>query len=483
MIKRRTRWMLALGAGAGLALVFKGNAFAQEVDPAIAEMGVVTDTMWLLLAAFLVFFMQAGFALVEAGSTRSKNMINIMMKNLLDFCFAALVFWMIGWGFAYGTSAGGFIGTDSFFLNPDVRTEGSEPSVPVMASWLFQVVFAGTAATIVSGAMAERTKFSAYMIYSVVISLIIYPVVVHWVWSGAGWLNDYDPTTTGDFGFTDFAGSTIVHSVGGWAALIGAWILGPRIGKFGADGKPQPIPGHSAALASLGVFILWLGWYGFNPGSQLFFSSQADADAIALVAVNTTLAACAAAIGAMATSWIRTGKPELGVSLNGVLAGLVAITAGCAYVTPLASVIIGLVAGPLYYVSMGWLDAFKIDDPVGAVPVHLVNGVWGTLAVGLFATIPGNTGTVGLFAGGGVQLLIAQSVGVLAIGAWCAVTCFALFYTIKRTIGLRVSAEEEEKGLDIGEHGTVAYPDIHAMPEPAASASMTAKASPATSSN
>ncbi|HMO59713.1 MAG TPA: ammonium transporter, partial [Roseiflexaceae bacterium] len=357
------------------------------------------------------------------------------------------------------------IGTDSFFLNPEIRAEGDEPGVPVLASWLFQVVFAGTAATIVSGAMSERTKFTSYIIYSFVISLIIYPVVVHWVWSGAGWLNDYDPTTTGDFGFTDFAGSTIVHSVGGWAALIGAWMLGPRIGKFGPDGKPQPIPGHSAALAGLGVFILWLGWYGFNPGSQLAFKTQGDADAIALIAVNTTLAGCAGAVGAMITSWLRTGKPELGSSLNGVLAGLVAITAGCAYVTPLASGIIGLVAGPFYSFSVSWMESLKIDDPVGAVPVHLVNGVWGTLAVGLFATIPGNTGTLGLFAGGGFQLLIAQTVGVLAIGLWCAVTCFLLFYAIKRTVGLRVSAEEEDTGLDIGEHGTVAYPDIHALPE------------------
>jgi ammonium transporter, Amt family len=478
MIKRRLRLMLALGAGAGLAVGLTGNAFAQDVDPAIAELGVAMDTMWLLLAAFLVFFMQAGFALVEAGSTRSKNMINIMMKNLMDFCIAALVFWMVGWGFAYGTSAGGFIGTDQFFLGGE-----NEGGVPPLASWVFQVVFAGTAATIVAGAMAERTKFSAYIIYSFVLALIIYPVVVHWVWSGAGWLNDYDGSTTGDFGFTDFAGSTVVHSVGGWAALIGAWLLGPRIGKFGADGKPREIPGHSAALATLGVFILWLGWYGFNPGSQLALKSQSDADAVALVAATTTLAAVAGAVSAMITSWLRTGKPELGVSLNGVLAGLVAITAGCAYVRPLDAVIIGLVAGPLYVASVGWLNALKIDDPVGAVPVHLVNGVWGTLAVGLFATIPGNTGTVGLFAGGGFQLLIAQIVGTLAIGAWCAATSFALFYGIKKTIGLRVSAEEEEIGLDLGEHGTVAYPDIHKLPETEPATAPAAVKAPAGAAN
>ncbi|GAB4111909.1 MAG: ammonium transporter [Roseiflexaceae bacterium] len=460
MIKRWQKIALGTGMFAALTAVTTTGVFAQE-GPTTAELGVVTDTMWLLLAAFLVFFMQAGFALVEAGTTRSKNAINIMMKNLMDFCIAALVFWAIGYGLAYGTSLGGFIGTDTFFLG-DSREAGS---VPQLASWLFQVVFAGTAATIVSGAMAERTKFSSYIIYSFIISLIIYPVVVHWVWSGAGWLNDYDGTTTGDFGFTDFAGSTIVHSVGGWAALVGAWILGPRIGKFGPDGKPLPIAGHSAALATLGVFILWLGWYGFNPGSQLVFKSQGDADAIALIAVTTTLGAAAGAVGAMITSWLRTGKPELGMTLNGVLGGLVAVTAGCAYITPMAAIIIGLVAGPLVVFATAWLDALKIDDPVGAVPVHLVNGVWGTLAVGLFATIPGNTGTLGLFAGGGFQLLIAQIVGVLAIGAWTVVTCGAMFYILKVTIGLRVSPEEEIEGLDIGEHGTVAYPDIHALPE------------------
>jgi Amt family ammonium transporter len=471
MVRRRTKLMLGIGALAGLLIGTTGTSFAQEIDPAIAEMGVVTDTMWLLLTAFLVFFMQAGFALVEAGSTQSKNMINIMFKNLIDFCIAALVFWMIGWGIAYGSTFGGFFGTDQFFLG-DVREAGS---VPTLASWLFQVVFAGTAATIVSGAMAERTKFVAYLIYSVVISLLIYPVVVHWVWSGAGWLNDYDPTTTGDWGFTDFAGSTVVHSVGGWAALMGAWLLGPRMGRYTPDGKPREIPGHSAALAGLGVFILWLGWYGFNPGSQLAFKTQGDADAIALVAVNTTLAAAAGAISAMIASWIKSGKPELGTSLNGVLSGLVAITAGCAYMRPLDAVIVGLVAGPLYVLSMQWLEALKIDDPVGAVPVHLVNGVWGTLAVGLFATIAGNTGTVGLFAGGGPQLLIAQIVGVLAIGVWSALTSFLLFFIIKRTIGLRVSPEEEELGLDIGEHGTVAYPDIHKMPEPETIRAITGK--------
>lgn len=456
------KWgVVTLGA---LVLLFasSGVAFAQD-GPDPAEVGVSLDTMWLLVAAFLVFFMQAGFALLEAGFTRSKNVVNIMMKNMMDFSMAAIAFWAIGWGIAYGTSAGGFIGTDAFFLGYDPEEAGA---APVLASWLFQVVFAGTAATIVSGAMAERTKFASYLIYSAIISVIIYPVVVHWVWSGSGWLNTYSGSTDGNWGFTDFAGSTVVHSVGGWAALMGAVILGPRIGRFAADGKAQPIPGHNLALGALGVFILWLGWYGFNPGSQLALSSQADANAVALVAVNTTLAAAAGALGAMFTTWFKSGKPDLGMTLNGVIGGLVAITAPCAYVTPLASVIIGFVAGPLIVFSAGWLEALKIDDPVGAVPAHLVNGVWGTLAVGLFATIEGNTGTLGLFASGGdMTLLIAQIVGVVAVGVWTVVTSGALFYIIKATIGLRVSAEEEQVGLDIGEHGSVAYPDFLPMPE------------------
>jgi ammonium transporter, Amt family len=453
MLRRRT-W-LAVMVGAMLGLLWVSPTFAQDEGPSPAEIGVVLDTLWLLVAAFLVFFMQAGFALLEAGFTRSKNTVNILMKNLMDFSIASLVFWAVGWGFAYGTSQGGFIGFSDFFLG-DVRESGS---VPTLAAWLFQVVFAGTAATIVSGALAERTKFTAYLVYSFFISLIIYPVVVHWVWSGAGWLNTYSGGTGGDWGFTDFAGSTVVHSVGGWAALVGAIILGPRIGRFTKDGKAVTIPGHNMALGALGVFILWLGWFGFNPGSQLVFKSQGDADAIALVAVNTNLAAAAGAMTAMLTTWLKGRKPDLGMTLNGALAGLVAITAPCAYVTPLAAIVIGLVAGPLVVFAASWLEALKIDDPVGAVPVHLVNGVWGTLAVGLFATIPGNTGTTGLFAGGGMQLLIAQIIGVLAIGAWTIATCTVMFLAIKATMGLRVSAEEEEAGLDLGEHGTSAYPE------------------------
>lgn len=455
----RTKIGLGLGFGLGLWLVGSGRAFAQE-GPTTAELAVAMNTFFLLVAAALVFFMQAGFAMLTAGLTRSKNTTNILFKNLMDFVMCSIAFWAVGWGIAYGTSAGGFIGTDQFFLS-HVTAEGE---VPVLASWFFQVVFAGTAATIVAGAMAERTKFTAYLVYSFIISLFIYPVVVHWVWSGAGWLNTYSGSTEGNWGFTDFAGSTVVHSVGGWASLVGAMILGPRLGRFGPDGKPRAIPGHNMSLAALGTFILWLGWFGFNPGSQLAIASQGDADAVAMVAVTTNLAAAAGALGALFTAWLRYGKPDLGQTLNGVLGGLVAITAGCAYVDPLSSIIIGFIAGPVVVFSAELLEKLKIDDPVGAVPVHLVNGIWGTLAVGLFASIPGNTGTTGLFYGGGLTLLISQFVGVVAIGFWTVATAALMFFAIKATIGLRVSKEEEEAGLDIGEHGMVAYPDLAGTP-------------------
>ncbi|MFV9505515.1 MAG: ammonium transporter [Oscillochloridaceae bacterium umkhey_bin13] len=446
---------IALAAGLGLWLASSGTAFAQD-GPSNAELAVAIDTLFLTIAAALVFFMQAGFAMLTAGLTRSKNTANILFKNLMDFVMCSIAFWAVGWGIAYGSSAGGFIGTDQFFLG----NVPSEDGVPLLTSWFFQVVFAGTAATIVAGAMAERTKFTAYLVYSFLISLFIYPVVVHWVWSGAGWLNFYAGNTDGNWGFTDFAGSTVVHSVGGWAALMGAIILGPRLGRFATDGKPKAIPGHNMSLAALGTFILWLGWFGFNPGSQLALSSQADANAVALVAVTTNLAAAAGGFIAMMISWLRYSKPDLGHSLNGVLGGLVAITAGCAYVDPLAAILIGAIAGPIVVFGSELLEKLKIDDPVGAVPVHLMAGIWGTLAVGLFASSAGNTGTTGLFYGGGATLLISQFVGVLSIGLWTAVMAGAMFYAIKATIGLRVSKEEEEAGLDIGEHGAVAYPDL-----------------------
>ncbi len=392
--------------------------------------------VWTLVAAALVFFMQAGFSLVESGFTRAKNAINIMMKNLMDFSMGSLAYWAIGFGLMFGVSKSGWIGTSGFFLS-DFKM-GGDPWV--LAFWMFQVVFAATAATIVSGAMAERTKFSGYLLYSVFISGLIYPIFGSWAWgglfNGGGWLEK--------LGFIDFAGSTVVHSVGGWAALAGAIVLGPRLGKYTKEGGIKPILGHNIPLAALGVFILWLGWFGFNPGS----TTAANKD-IAMIFVNTNLAAAAGAVLAMTTSWIRFGKPDVGMSLNGALAGLVAITAGCANVSPLSSVIIGAMAGIIVVFSVVFLDRIKVDDPVGAVSVHGVNGAWGTLAAGIF-NIGGTSGKII-----GIQLL-----GIAVCFVWTFVTAFILFKVIDKTIGLRVSAQEEAEGLDFGEHGGNAYPDF-----------------------
>lgn len=338
------------------------------------------DYVWTMVAAALVFFMQAGFALVEAGFTRAKNAVNIMMKNLMDFSVGSLAFWAIGFGLMFGVSNSGWLGTSGFFLS-DFSPDG-DPWV--LAFWMFQVVFAATAATIVSGAMAERTKFVGYLIYSVCISALIYPVFGSWAWGslfhGNGWLEG--------LGFIDFAGSTVVHSVGGWAALAGTIVLGPRLGKYIKDGGIKPILGHNIPLAALGVFILWLGWFGFNPGSTTAASKD-----IAMIFVNTNLAAAAAAVMAMITSWIKFGKPEVGMSLNGALAGLVAITAGCANVSPTSSIIIGAIAGIIVVFAVIMFDRIKVDDPVGAISVHGVNGAWGTLAAGIF-NMGGTTGKI-----------------------------------------------------------------------------------------
>lgn len=438
------RWVI-IPAVVSVALLNAGPAFAQEPDP-VAELTRGLNTVWVLITAFLVFWMQAGFAFVEAGLTRGKNTTNILFKNLIDFVFATLAFWAFGYAFMFGASAGGFIGTTSFFIGGGEDVAG----LPVMAFWFFQLVFAGTAATIVSGSMAERTKFSAYLIYSFFISALIYPISGHWIWGG-GWLS----TLPFGAGFKDFAGSTVVHSVGGWLALIGAITLGPRIGRFTKDGKPRVIPGHSISLVVLGVFILWLGWFGFNPGSQLA-AIGSNADVIALVAVNTNIAAAAGGLTAMLLCWLFvTKKPDLGTTLNGVLAGLVAITAPCAWVTPLNSIFIGMIGGAIVVYGAILLEKLKIDDPVSAVPVHLMNGAWGTLAVGIFAT---ENGVTGLIAGNSGQL-IAQLIGIGAVAAWCLVMGILLFpVIIKNTVGLRVSREEEMKGLDVEEHGTEAYP-------------------------
>ena len=403
---------------------------------AIAGVQTNLDYVWTLVAAALVFFMQAGFAMVEAGFTRAKNAINIMMKNLMDFSMGSLFFWAIGFGVMFGTTSTGWFGTDGFFLSD--FSVGGDPWV--LAFWMFQCVFAATAATIVSGAMAERTKFAGYLIYSAVLCAFIYPVFGSWAWGslfhGNGWLEG--------LGFIDFAGSTVVHSIGGWAALAGAVVLGPRLGKYTKEGKVRPIPGHNIPLAALGVFILWLGWFGFNPGS-----TTAGITDIAMIFVNTNLAAAAGAVLAMLTSWVMFKKPDVGMSLNGALAGLVAITAGCANVTPASSVIIGAIAGVLVVLSVIFFDRIKIDDPVGAVSVHAVCGAWGTLAAGLF-NIGGVTG----------KIIGVQLTGIAAAFIWSFGVAFILFKLIDLVIGLRVSEEEEMIGLDIGEHGAHAYNDF-----------------------
>ncbi len=446
-MKRIFKWSAAAVVALGILLVSHSSAFAQEVTMEEALRGI--NTVWLLVAAFLVFFMQAGFALVESGSTRSKNAVNVLMKNLIDFVFATIAFWATGYALMFGAGTP-WVGLNNFFV-----TGSEEPfieGIPTLAFWFFQLVFAGTAATIVSGAMAERTKFSAYIVYSIVITAVIYPIFGHWTWGG-GWLSQ--------MGFVDFAGSTVVHSIGGWAALMGAIALGPRIGRYDKDGKPVSIPGHSMALVALGVFVLWLGWFGFNPGSQIL-AHGTNADAIALIAANTNIAAAAGALGAMIVAWIWRGKPDAGFTFNGVLGGLVAITASCAFVTTGASVIIGLVGGVVIVAGTALLEKIKVDDPVGAVPVHLMAGIWGTLAVGLFPF--------------DMEKLTAQAIGVGACALWAGGTSYILFMVVKATMGLRVSAEEEEQGLDFFEHGTVAYPDINVLPEPALA---TVPASPA----
>jgi Amt family ammonium transporter len=403
---------------------------------AIALVQTHANYVWTLVAAVLVFFMQAGFAMVEAGFTRAKNCINIMMKNLMDFSMGSLFYWAVGFGLMFGASKTGFFGTTGFFLS-DFEVDG-DPWV--LAFWMFQVVFAATAATIVSGAMAERTKFTGYLVYSAVLSALIYPIFGSWAWgslfNGSGWLEG--------LGFIDFAGSTVVHSVGGWAALAGAIVLGPRLGKFTKDGGIKPILGHNIPLAALGVFILWVGWFGFNPGS----TTTADTS-IAMIFVNTNLAAATGAVLAMIVSWVKFGKPEVGMSLNGALAGLVGITAGCANVTPGSSIIIGAVAGILVVFSVMFFDKIRIDDPVGAISVHGVCGAWGTLAAGIF-NIGGTT----------VKILSVQCIGIVSCFAWTFCTAFILFKIIDSTMGLRVSPEEEMEGLDSTEHGGNAYPDF-----------------------
>jgi Amt family ammonium transporter len=408
---------------------------------ALADVVRGLDTLWVLVAAFLVFFMQAGFGMVEAGFIRAKNACNILMKNFLDFCMASLGFFMFGYAIMFG-KGNGLFGTEGWFLS---GTGSGAVNLPLPAFWLFQAAFCGAAATIVAGGMAERMRFQAYLIYSFLISALVYPVVGHWVWGG-GWL--------AGLGFGDFAGSTVVHATGGWAAFVGAAILGPRIGKYGQDGSPRVIAGHSIPLASLGVFVLWFGWFGFNPGSTL---AVGRGDAIARVAMNTNLAAAAAAISAMVTVWVKFGKPDLSMTMNGALAGLVAVTAPCAFVSPGAAIVIGVVAGVIVVFGVLFLDKVGIDDPVGAVAVHGMNGIWGTMAVGIFGRKVLGLARDGLLHGGGAVQLGVQALGVFTVSLFVMGTMGAIFKLIDAAVGLRVSEKEELKGLDIGEHGMESY--------------------------
>ena len=410
------------------------------VNTSVATLQGTLNTIWILIAAILVIFMNAGFAMLEAGLCRPKNAVNILTKNLIVFALATIAYWAIGFSLMFGNSENPFIGFGGWFLAGESATYGLSPfpeGLPVPVFFLFQVAFAATAATIVSGAVAERIKLVDFLVFSIILIAVAYPITGHCVWSSSGWLVGV--------GFKDFAGSTVVHSVGGWAALVGAYILGPRIGKF-VEGRPGAIPGHNLSMATLGCLILWIGWFGFNPGSQL----AAD-QACAYIAVTTNLAAAAGGITATLTSWLKDGKPDLSMVINGVLAGLVAITAGCDGVSYWGAVIIGALGGILVVYSVAFFDSLKIDDPVGALSVHLVNGIWGTLAVGLFNM------EKGLFYGGGFGQIVNQLIGIVSIGAFTVAFSFVLWLVLKQTLGIRVSKHEEQIGLDIGEHGMEAY--------------------------
>ena len=440
-----------------LFLVIFGTTglWAAEVNGSAAQVQVNLNIVWTILGGILVFAMQAGFAMVETGLTRAKNAANIMMKNLMDFAMGSIAFFLVGSALMFGKTAYGLIGTDGWLMS----------SLHGAAGWdwtfmFFQTMFAATSATIVSGAVAERTKFSAYLTYSVIVSAFIYPISGKWAWGSlfnaeaAGWL--------GNLGFTDFAGSNVVHSVGGWLALAGAIMLGPRIGKYNPDGKPNMIPGHNLVIATLGVLILWIGWFGFNPGS-----TTAGVGDIGRIALITNFGAVAGMITAMAVAWIVMKKPDLSMTLNGALAGLVAITAPCNTVTPVAAIIIGTVAGCLVVFSVMALDRLGIDDPVGAVSVHAMNGLWGTLACGLFnaeAVLEVGEANTGLFYGGGFHQLGIQALGAFCTFAWAFGLGLLMFFTIKKTIGFRVTPEEEFKGLDIVEHGNDAYSGFQIFP-------------------
>jgi len=433
-----------------------------DLDAMKGSMQVGIDTMWVLIAAFLVFFMNLGFGMVESGLCRAKNTVNILAKNFIVFAIASISFWVIGWGLMFG-NGNPFMGLEGLLF---VGGADSSPAigeaykgvyaalnwtgVPLWAKFLFQLVFAGTAATIVSGAVAERIKFISFIVFSFILVAVLYPITGHWIWGG-GFL--------AALGMFDFAGSTVVHSVGGWAALAGVLMLGARYGKYRPDGSVKPIFGHSMSMVMLGGLVLWFGWFGFNPGSTM---GVGDGSAIAHIAVTTNIAAAMAILSSTIVSWLLQKKPDLSMIINGALAGLVAITAPCAFVGVGSAAIIGLIAGVLVVFAVLMFDKLKIDDPVGALSVHLVNGIWGTLAVGLFAVdkITGTATGNGLFFGGGFKLLGAQAVGVVAVGAFTFFAALLVWFLIKQALGLRVSREEEIAGLDLGEHGTKAYPDF-----------------------
>jgi Amt family ammonium transporter len=410
------------------------------MEEVIYATAVGIDTLWVMIAAFLVFLMQAGFGMLEAGLVRAKNTCNILMNNFLDFCMASLGFFMFGYAIMFG-AGNGLIGLRGWFL---LGAE-ADGHLPLYAYWFFHAVFCGAAATIVAGGVAERMKFPAYLMYSFLISATVYPVVGHWVW-GEGWLAKLD--------FADFAGSTVVHTVGGCAAFIGTIILGPRIGKFNKDGSANAIAGHSMALASLGTLVLWFAWFGFNPGSTL---RVGDGSLIAQVAINTNLAAASGALVAMFFAWRKFGKPDLTMTMNGALAGLVAITAPCAFVMPIEAIVIGAIGGIIVVVGTVFLDKVQIDDPVGAVPVHAMNGIWGTLALGIFGHKALGLARNGLLHGGGFTQLGVQALGVFSVVVFVISVMFVIFKLIDIVVGLRVSREEELKGLDISQHGMESY--------------------------
>lgn len=447
---RFIRRILAIGLATLFLAALTTSVYAQDDTPAVlGSLQVQIDTTWVLVASMLVFFMQAGFAMLEAGFIRHTGVVNALLENFMDAGLTGIVFWAVGYGLAFGTSAGGLVGTSNFFLSDAIQFQDGAviyagAGLSMFALFFFQFAFAATASTIATGGMAERTDFIGDIIYSVIVGAIIYPVVVHWVWGG-GWLAQR--------GFYDFAGSTVVHSVGGVVALMGAIMLGPRAGReFGSPPRP-----HNLALATLGTMILWFGWYGFNPGSTLGMSNHG---LTALVAVNTTLAASAGTLSAMFYMYGRTGKWDLGLTLNGSLAGLVAITAGCAFVAPWAAVIIGLIAGVLVIVVMDVIEALKIDDPVGAFAVHGGCGIFGTLAIGFLGQPELTNGAGGLLLGGGLDMLINQAIGVAAVALWVGVFSVVMFSALKAVKRLRVNAVADQIGIDIYEHGASVWPDV-----------------------